>query len=264
MGYGDEIMASWYARGAAARGVRVAFGDGRQSRWHRFAYEIHKNNPNVAAPGFEKHYKIEWVKNWAGERPYALHDRVNDKWIYYPGYNNRPGEIYFTRQEFEKAATFGRDFIIMEPNVPKFKSSSVNKDWGKTKYQEVADRLIKAGHQIVQPIYEGTPHWPGFKLRGARHINTPRFRQTLGLIQQAKMYIGPEGGMHHAAAALGKPAVVIFGGFILPDITGYDSHINISRGTKSCGNFREICKHCREAMNSITVDEVHVAAEQLL
>jgi hypothetical protein len=30
MGYGDELMATGMARGAAARGKRVAFGDGQR------------------------------------------------------------------------------------------------------------------------------------------------------------------------------------------------------------------------------------------
>ena len=61
--------------------------------------------------------------------------------------------------------------------------------------------------------------------------------------------------MHHAAAALGIDAVVLFGGFISPQITGYEYHANLTGGVKACGNLYT-CAHCRKAMDSISIDDV--------
>jgi hypothetical protein len=66
--------------------------------------------------------------------------------------------------------------------------------------------------------------------------------------------------LHHAAAALGVPAVVIFGGFISPAVTGYAAHANIFTGDDlGCGNINP-CPHCRAAMERISVDQVYGAA----
>ena len=53
--------------------------------------------------------------------------------------------------------------------------------------------------------------------------------------------------MHHAAAATDKNAVVIFGGHISPNITGYDIHTNIyvDINKSPCGE-KNICTHCKE------------------
>lgn len=94
---------------------------------------------------------------------------------------------------------------------------------------------------------------------GVSHIRTATFRQACGALSGAKLYIGPEGGLHHAAAALGIPAVVIFGGFIHPRTTGYDLHTNLFVGDEPCGS-TNYCVHCVDAMASISVDEVFSAA----
>ena len=67
------------------------------------------------------------------------------------------------------------------------------------------------------------------------------------------LFIGTEGGMHHAAAALNKKAVIIFGGHISPNITGYSFHKNLYIDDESspCGNKLK-CKHCEECLNKIT------------
>jgi hypothetical protein len=66
--------------------------------------------------------------------------------------------------------------------------------------------------------------------------------------------------MHHGAAAMNIPAVVLFGGFVPPAVTGYDSHTNLTGGAEfACGSFR-YCEHCIAAMKAISVDEVVTAA----
>ena len=57
------------------------------------------------------------------------------------------------------------------------------------------------------------------------------------------------------AATVGSKGVVIFGGFISPEITGYDFHTNLFTGGEACGS-RYSCKHCKAAMEAIEVDEV--------
>ena len=85
------------------------------------------------------------------------------------------------------------------------------------------------------------------------------------ILEHAALYIGNEGGLHHAPAALGVPAVVIFGGYITPWNTGYDGHINLyaDHPLSPCGE-RLPCDHCRVCMASIKPAAVAEAALSLL
>jgi hypothetical protein len=64
----------------------------------------------------------------------------------------------------------------------------------------------------------------------ARQIKTKGFRHALAVPQNASLYIGPEGGLHHAVASVGVAAVVLFGDFIPPAVTGYSHHANLTGG----------------------------------
>ena len=91
---------------------------------------------------------------------------------------------------------------------------------------------------------------------GVTTIEFHQFREAIATMSLARLYIGPEGGLHHAAAALGVDAIVIMGGFIPPSVIGYPDHINLTGGAlDACGN-TEPCVHCRNAMSRISVDEV--------
>ena len=70
-------------------------------------------------------------------------------------------------------------------------------------------------------------------------------------------FIGWEGGFAHAAAALDKKSVVLFGGYIHPNITGYKFHNNIyiDIDGSPCG-MRDWCEHCERCKDLITVEMV--------
>ena len=63
------------------------------------------------------------------------------------------------------------------------------------------------------------------------------------------LFVGTEGGMHHAAAATNRDALVIFGGHISPKITGYENHKNlyVNLDMSPCGE-KNKCKHREECM----------------
>jgi ADP-heptose:LPS heptosyltransferase len=100
----------------------------------------------------------------------------------------------------------------------------------------------------------------GPPLEGVKFLDTETFTEALSWMAASEGYIGPEGGLHHAAAAFGKPAVVVFGGYIHPNVTGYDFHENL--GGDWCGA-RNPCNHCREKLDEITVEDVVNAAERI-
>lgn len=253
MGLGDQLLGSGMARGAKARGKRIAFGDGRKILWDKHSETVFRNNPNIAAPGTERRADIEWVPFYKGSRLYNRQD--GDRWAWNMDFRPTPGEIFQSPAEIRDAKRYGEGFILIEPNVEAWKSSAANKDWGLARYQAVAEGL--KGHRLVQFAYGKQ------RLNGVSSINAGDFRDAVGIMRHAALYIGPEGGLHHGAAAMGTKAVVLFGGFIPPAVTGYEGHANLTGGAEACGSLKP-CQHCRRAMEAISVEDVLQAARERL
>lgn len=255
MGYGDALMASGQARGAAERGIKIAFGDGRRILWGKCEAEIFRGNPNVAKPGEEDGPGIKWIRNYKGCRPYHRPvTPVNGAYSFNRDFRATPGELFFTESELGWAAKLKPGFVLIEPHV---KLNAPNKAWSEDRWRELAKRLKADGHDVVQFDY-GRQVYKEF-----RGVPIPSFRHALAALTRAKLAILPEGGLHHGCAAVGTKAVVIFGGFTHPDQTGYDGHVNIFTGGAPCGRIVH-CEHCRKAMAAITVDMVHEAAASLM
>lgn len=248
MGYGDELMATGMARGLAARGKQAAFGDGRRIIFSPQSREIFWGNPNIAYPGQEREPGLVWIPHYRGRRLYAR--QVDGHWLWNESFRAVPGEIHLTPTEIQYAENFDRGFVVIEPNV---KATAYNKQWPVVRYQEVANK-IRRTHRVVQ--FPG-PH----VLRGVEVIQTGTFRQAMAVLANAALFVGPEGGLHHAAAAVHVRAVVIFGGFIHPRTTGYSSHANIFKGERACGTIGRRCPHCADAMRRISIQEVMRSVE---
>lgn len=144
--------------------------------------------------------------------------------------------------------------------MPEQKSVANNKRWPFERWQAVADQLRKEGHEIVQFRHSG-----GRALSGVREIKTPTFRKAAAVLANASLFLGCEGGLHHASAAVSTGGVVLFGGFIHPRTTGYGLHSNIFTAPdgKACGKIVD-CEHCKRAMRAITVERVLGEARQLI
>lgn len=257
MGIGDQLIAAGLAKGAAARGKKIAFGNKVQLIWDHHSEQVFRGNPNIAFPGQERGPDVQWIYYYKGRRGYNKQGAGHWKWNL--DWKCTPGEIFLNDAETTAGDRQGKGFIVMEPSVPNWKPSSPNKDWGRSKYQEVANHLIADGHQIIQFTHpKGGP-----PLRGVKPVPTQNFRDAMAVMRNSSLYIGPEGGLHHGAAAVGIPAVVLFGGFIPPAVTGYDTHTNLVGSERFCGSF-SACRHCFDAMASISVDTVYKAAKERL
>lgn len=251
MGIGDDIIATGMARGAADRGKRIAFGDRSRIRWGPHSAMVFKNNPNVAPPGSERERNIEWIDYYKGNRKYNR--QSSDRWIWNYDFKAIPGEFFFGADE--EVHEYDPDLILIEPNVPN-KPCGPNKQWPLDRWKRVVNELTVAAFNVRQFEYGGTN-------RISHGIQTPTFRHAAAALKGARLAILHEGGLHHAAAALGVPAVVLFGGFVPPAVLGYDGHVNLTGGAIACGKFTR-CQHCVDAMNAITVDNVLQAVERCL
>lgn len=252
MGYGDNLMATGLAKGARIVGKRAAFGDGSKIIWDHLSKEIFANNPNIAPPGSEGAADLQWLHFYRGCRIYNFHDTARDRWAWNYNFRPVPGQMFFSAQEDRNGERYGEGFTLIEPNVSPHKMGAANKDWGFSRYQMIADQLSASGCRVAQFLNGGK------SLERVAHFQTNSFRDALAILSHARLYIGPEGGLHHGAAAVGVPGVVIFGGWIPHQVTGYAMHVNLGN-EKGCGLLSR-CEHCRQALDAISIDQVYSAA----
>lgn len=239
MGWGDEIIASGQARAMQRIDPRPVLIIDRYGR-PRYS-PIWQGNPRILR---ERRGEFQSLLNGPGARPY-IEGKAPGRWIWRDNFRCEPGELFLSAAELAFAEPW-RGRVLVEPHV-KQKPEAENKRWIWQRWQQLADLGIADFVQVGPP---GTR-----ALKGVELAVTSDFRLGCAVLSVCSAYVGTEGGLHHAAAALGKPAVVLFGGFISPQITGYDSHRNFYRGGVACGA-RLPCAHCREAMEAIGVEDV--------
>ena len=251
MGFGDELMLTGIVKKAYERRKRpIALGRHGKNYLDEVLWgEVFDNNPKIdREPGAG----AIWVDAIKGNRPYIDYHQTflnQDGSVAYKDFRPEPGEIFFSDEEKEKYTQ--KDFIYIEPNVKG--SFSGNKDWGFEKWQEVVKR-------VPATFIQGR----GRRLDGVEQVDTPTFRDACALLSRASGFVGTDGGLHHAAAALGKPAVVVWGGVVGPDILGYDSHYNLrAKGVRDCGSHKP-CQHCKKALEQVTIDEVVDAVRKMV
>lgn len=235
IGAGDWIMATAQAKQIHERtGKKVlVVNRGGIAQWH----EVFENNPRIARASAPTVHRLI---NASGARPYiAAKSPTNWTWRRWA---IAPGEIFLSQAEREFAAPFA-GHVLIEPNT---KVPDSNKAWIWDRWQQLVDR----GGSFIQVGPPGTP-----VLHGATLVETTGFRLACAVLAVSKAFVGTEGGLHHTAAALGIPAVVLFSEFISPDFTGYRMHRNLRHAGHACGS-RVPCAGCRASMEAITVDEV--------
>src|SRR5262245_12865925 len=203
MGYGDDVIATGFARKVPLN-KRVALGANGKILWAKWSEQIFRNNPRIARPGQERDKDLQWVDYYKGHRIYNT--AGSGRWIWNYHFKVTPGEMYFSDEEKEFAEKVGKDFILLEPNLPLNKPVTCNKDWGQAKYQAIADSL--RDFDVVQFDYDsgnypGVRHLTTRKLEGVRLVKTASFRLALAAMSRARLAVLPEGGMHHSAAAVG-------------------------------------------------------------
>lgn len=243
MGFGDDFMVTSIVKKAYKKHKKpICVGDGRDIKWE----EVFDNNPKMSR---EVYPGAVWVNNVMFNRPYIDNMKTTEgHFVYRNDFKIEPGELFLTDAEKSKYNQTG--FVFIEPNIKG--TFSGNKDWGFGRWQQVVNRCD--GVRFLQGR--------GRKLDGVEQVHTKSFRHACALLDRSDFFVGTDGGLHHAAAALGKRAVVVWGGLVTPKILGYDTHINLHSGTSSCGNTKP-CEHCRKALDSITVDMVVDAINEL-
>lgn len=241
MGLGDWVMCTGQVRRineSTGQRVHVVSPSGK-SQWS----PVFENNPRIA-PKDEEGCAV--LVNAGGARPY-IKAKGAERWIW-KAWDIAPGELFLSDAERDFAAPFtGR--ILIEPNT---KQADGNKAWAWERWLELTrqpDLYIQTG--VAQSR----------RLPGVQFVETT-FRQACAVLAVSRGFVGTEGALHHAAAALGVPAVVLWSEFIDPRFTGYATQTNLRHADRWCGS-RLPCAGCKASMEAITVEEVRNAMEVL-
>lgn len=222
MGIGDGIMATGDAKEVnIATGRKVIFGNGQKRFYDNDAF---KDNPRIAG---EKEDGV-WIPNYPGSRPYIFGEK-NGRMIFNDEFTPKVGEFFGIGKSDRLAGK-----ILVETRTKKEFVHTVNKAW------PYWDELLASGLPIVR----------------VQQIETARFRDVLPILKGCSLFVGTDGALHHAAAALGIPAVVIWTGYSSPRHLGYRSQVNIHDGSEPCGTFSKVCPHCLKKAKSIDPDYV--------
>lgn len=279
MGYGDEIIASFVVSEVGKRfpDKKIAISKPNSfpmlRRWDKQQSQIYQNNPyliNPAAFGHIHKSDLVYYPDWRGNRPRRFDKSIFSKkivplnpevfdWLdekYYTDeaghkrFKAYPGSIFFSEEENSKINHLKKkygDHILINTL-----SASTNKDWGIANWSEFV-KQISSRHKMIHPSKSKIDSLPFYE--------TKSFRDLLMLISSVKAVVTTEGGVHHAAAALGIPAVVLFGGRMNVEMMGYQDHLNISinMGRTPChcrsGASCEYCEKCWRNLSPLMVYE---------
>ena len=278
MGYGDEIMATAFAKIEKKKYPerQVVVGDAK-ARTAKYS-KIYYNNPNISDPRkLDQNKIVHFVDHNNSNRPYIDWTKSKSgKLCWNINHRAIPGELYFDKQEINEAENVIKDAkkfwktynsiknkgiifietsrIIKKNFMPK---QIYNRNWSPERWEKTID-ILKKSYLIVN-----STHAKSFKHDNIFSYGC-EFRVACAIMKYCDIYLGPEGGFAHAAAALSKPAVVIFGGWITPKVTGYEFHENLYVDIEGspCGIRDRECDHCKKCMDLITVDNVVNAVER--
>lgn len=249
MGMGDELMAAGHAarvsREAAGAPVNILDRHGHV-RFHELWEGLDFIKPARVLGAIA-------IDNGPGCRPYIEYPFTIEQGHGYTRWRARDHRPVISPHLVGDRQNHG--FVYIEPTIKAI--ANPNKRWDG--WQAVVDAL--PGVTFIQC---GPAEARRGKLSGANVYfeTTESFLDAVRRLNQASLFVGAEGGMHHASAALNVPAVVIFGGAPSIDATGYPDHRNFGT-SKPCGRWVP-CNHCREVMNKITPEMIVYAIKDKL
>lgn len=257
MGYGDLIMAAGqaqelYTAHPELGPVALLAGDSGKIRWR----DLWEGNPAIYKPIAGAVAPRAWIRTGKGYLPYLDNERSTaEQWVW-SGWQARDhrGSIYLARSELAATALYDRPFILVEP-------PSDRKHVNRRPATEFWDDLVDGLHKYFRhyPLLQ-LGHREALRVHGLVPVSNPSFRSACAVLSRAALLVCTEGGLAHAAAALGIPALVLWGGNISYDALGYPEHMNLLplRPHLGCGRLTP-CPACTSAWQDYSADAVLAA-----
>jgi len=223
---GDDLLMS-----CVLPGLKYKYPDKKiiiEANW----VDLFKSNPYVHwvtdkhLKTTKKHLKPKYIIDVNSTKPIIkqMSESVGLNNFNYP-------EIYLNEDETGKIAKkYDFPYIVIAP-AGKQKFSKNRKDWGVEKFQDLRDlfsqyRFIQTGASS-DPLMKDVIDERGLDIRSCA-----------ALLKNAIFFLGLEGGLMHLSKAVGTKSVIIYGGALNPEITGYKENLNIATSPE-CG----LCFH---------------------
>jgi len=180
---------------------------------------------------------------------------------YIPENKTRTPEIYLTENEVEEVRKkMPFPYVAIAP-TGKTKFAANRKEWGLENFQKVRDDFPD-----IKFVQIGIPSEP--LLDNVVDDRNYNLRHTAAVLKNSLFFLGLEGGFVHLNKAVGKTSVIIFGGYIKPELSGYQDDINISTDPECSPCFTSESKHTECAsmicMKQIAVEQVSGAIRKKL
>lgn len=234
---------------------------------------IFSNNPYFVQPGEEceivfplvlNNPDTNYCKRDTPEKAYHRYDKhIISQVCELYGINDPENkcDIFFSDSEKIFIEDFlsivkSKNFVVIEPHTKD--EYTVNKTYPFEKWQKVVNEISK--YTTVVQIGQKNNR----SLSGCIDMTgKTTFREAAGIISKADLFIGPEGGLMHAANAVGTKSIIVITGFIHPDMTCYDSNTNIWIGKNHgpCG-MKVLCDQCEKEKNEHNYMEIVSAVER--
>jgi len=230
MGYGDDIMTTGWARKLGVGPFTPGVGG------VPFWSTVFDHNPRMKKSRVPT---TRWLNLVPGRRAYIL-GQSSERFLWNPDHRAPIGELFLTAGEESMAPEGGR-YVMIEPNTKA--RGNPNKAWPKSYWQELVNAFPKT--RFIQCISDGSA-----PLLNVLPVFTHTFRDACGVLAGASAFIGADGGLAHAAAALNVPSVVLWSGFVPAKILTYPSQLAIIAGSHHCGLFGP-CEFCQAAMRAL-------------
>jgi len=296
MGYGDALMVNAVAlnmrRRFADRKIAVVYVSSRYGTGSMpFEVSLHEGNPHIDELIVTTHLRFLWKRVFALCGKWVFIDarkamdcykkKIGKGRVVHPkgihaielmcslhGINGAEIAPNVTlrdeeRQKVDKILSdSGLDdaaFIILETGTKKDFS---NKRWLPENWRRLTG-LLRERRPELRMIQISPDQIP---LEGVIDLSgKTNFREAARYLERSVGFVGPEGGLMHLAAAVGRRSVILHSGYDPVELTAYPLHIILHHVIEcsACGRLDD-CPHDRQCMALITPDEVAAAVEELL
>jgi ADP-heptose:LPS heptosyltransferase len=143
----------------------------------------------------------------------------------------------------------------------------VNKEYTQNKFDNIEfwQKLVDNLSPKIKFVQVGTPD--DRRLNGVISLlGRTTFRTAAGVIGRSKLFVGPEGGLVHAASAFDTKCVVIVSSFIHPDLVKYQDNVYIWANEDKHGpcGMKINCEYCKKNMLTLNIKDVCNTIKNLL
>lgn len=206
--------------------------------------DLFVNNPNVTwftkkhFTTTKRHIRPKYKINIDTKR--SLYNQMMD---YIDTKEKGKPELFLTDKEVNDAKrNYPFNYIVTCPEGKQGFTAN-RKEWGFNNFQ-----LLSNLFEEIEVIQIGSKD--DRLLENVIDARGLSIRESAAILHGSMFFLGLEGGLMHLAKSVGVKGIILYGGFIKPEISGYDDFLNI---------YKEV--HCSPCFNS---NKAHSVCENMI